>query len=63
MGRPPKGKDMEPVTMRLPAALLARVDAVTEQLQKATPWSQVTRGDAYRALLTEALDARERRKR
>jgi hypothetical protein len=54
---------MEPVTMRLPAALIARVDAVADQLQRLTPWSQVTRGDAYRALLGEALDARERRRK
>jgi hypothetical protein len=42
---------------RLPPELLARVDAYAQRLQEQTPWATVTRSDAVRALLAQALDA------
>lgn len=45
------------IAFRLPADLLARVDAYAARLQGQTPWATVTRSDAVRALLTQGLDA------
>jgi hypothetical protein len=39
-----------------PWSLLARIDAYAEQLRAEVPWSNATRADAVRALLTNALD-------
>jgi hypothetical protein len=48
---------------RLPADLVARVDEYARQLRPERPGSRVTRADALRALLIEALEAQPRRKR
>jgi hypothetical protein len=45
------------LAFRLPAVLVARVDAYVKRLNSATPGLDVTRTDAVRALLTQALDA------
>ena len=47
---------MVQLAFRLPGALVARVDAYAKRLNAATPGLDVTRTDAVRALLTQALD-------
>jgi predicted DNA-binding protein len=47
------------VAFRLPVSLLKRLDAHAERLRRDAPWSNATRADAARALLTEALEAQE----
>lgn len=39
--------------------LLARIDAYAAKLKAATPWADVTRADAVRALLARGLEAAE----
>ncbi len=45
------------LAFRLPAALVARVDVYAKRLNGATPGLDVTRTDAVRSLLVQALDA------
>jgi hypothetical protein len=45
------------LAFRLPASLVARVDVYAKRLNAATPGLDVTRTDAVRSLLTQALDA------
>ena len=48
------------IAVRLPERLLRRVDAHAERLREETPeWVVVTRADAVRALLLEALPSTE----
>ena len=47
------------VAFRLPEELLERIDAYADRLSKATPGLTITRADAARMLLTQALDAAE----
>lgn len=55
-GRPTKtGERMTLVAFRLPADLIAGLDAYAERLQRGMSWPTVTRADALRALLTRAL--------
>ena len=58
-GRPP-GPPTTQLAVRLTDALLARVDAYTERLCQERPGITVTRADAVRNLLTEALDAKNK---
>lgn len=58
-GRPKSTATKQLTAFRLPPALLARVDAYAARLQGSTPWATVTRADAVRALLGQALDAVE----
>jgi hypothetical protein len=44
---------------RLPAALVARLDRYRERLQAERPETKVTRADALRKLLDEALSRRK----
>ena len=44
---------------RLPPELLTRIDAYAERLRAEVPWSNATRADSARALLTYALDRLE----
>jgi hypothetical protein len=44
---------------RIPDDLIGRVDTFAATLQAATPWRRITRADAVRALLVQALDAAE----
>jgi predicted DNA-binding protein len=44
------------LAFRLPDSLVARVDAYAKRLNATTPGLDVTRTDAVRALLTQALD-------
>jgi hypothetical protein len=55
MARPRKETIMQAVSLRLPAGLLARVDACADQLQKETPLLEVTRTDALRYLIQTGL--------
>jgi hypothetical protein len=49
----------EPITVRLDSAMLAAVEKATEQIQAERPDSTLSRGDAIRVLLAEALTARK----
>lgn len=55
---PGKRMDEEnrPAAFRLPVALLNRIDAYAARLQAASPGLNVSRSDALRMLLTQALD-------
>jgi hypothetical protein len=46
---------MQAVSLRLPAALIDRVDACADQLQRDTPLLEVTRTDALRYLIQTGL--------
>jgi predicted transcriptional regulator len=52
---------MKVIPFRLPADLVKRLDKHAERMQAGTPGLQVTRADALRVLLTEALDREEAR--
>lgn len=57
-GRPRLSID-EPVArlgIRLPRSLVRRLDAYAEYLQKARPGAKLSRSEAFRTLLVEALD-------
>ena len=54
--RAPEREETTQLAFRLPASLVARVDAYAKRLNAATPGLDVTRTDAVRALLTQALD-------
>jgi len=45
------------LAFRLPDELIVRVDAYAAKLGTEARWTRVTRADAVRALLTQALDA------
>lgn len=47
------------VVVRLPHELLAEVEALAVELQAATPHAKVSKSDAIRTLLGEALSARK----
>ncbi len=56
--RPPKrsgGNDRQ-IVVRLPAALVGRVDRFAEQLRAELPGTRFARSEAVRVLLTRALD-------
>lgn len=55
MARPRKDVTMQPVSLRLPAALIAEVDACAERLQAETPLLEVNRTDALRYLIQLGL--------
>jgi hypothetical protein len=56
------GQD-EQLVVRLPGALLARVDAYADALRREHPGPVFTRSDVVRLLLTRALDAIEPKRR
>jgi len=58
----PKQTPMKVIPFRLPADLIKRLDKHAERMQAAQPGLQVTRADALRVLLTEALDREEARR-
>lgn len=58
-GRPKSAGPKTLTAFRLPAELIARIDAYAERLQRDTPWATVTRADAARALLGRGLEAVE----
>ncbi|MCM2256568.1 MAG: ribbon-helix-helix domain-containing protein [Vicinamibacteria bacterium] len=62
MGRPKAAEVYVQTGIRLPADLLARVDAYAEQLKALVPWANPTRADAIRALLGQALADHEGKK-
>lgn len=47
------------VAFRLPVALVDRLDRHADRLRREAPWSNATRADAARALLTYALERLE----
>lgn len=51
------------ISVRLPEELLARVDRYTQQLRREHPGIAYTRGDAFKALLTHALEALEAKRK
>ncbi len=56
------GEPSEQIAVRLPESLLRRVDRHVKRLREETPeWVTVTRADAVRALLLEALVEHEGR--
>jgi len=50
---------MKVIPFRLPTDLVKRLDRHAERMQAEQPGLQVTRADALRVLLTEALDRAE----
>lgn len=59
-GRPKKPDGAVPTTsLRIPPDLLAEVDAERERIEAERPGMTVTRADAIRVLLVEALTARK----
>ena len=55
---PGRDKPAPTITLRLPADLEAEIDRVREQLARAHEGLSVTRSDAVRVLLREALHRR-----
>jgi predicted transcriptional regulator len=55
MARPRKDRIMQAVSLRLPDALIDRVDACAERLRSETPLLEVTRTDALRYLIQIGL--------
>ena len=53
---PKRASPMKVIPFRLPADLVKRLDKHAERMQAEQPGLQVTRADALRVLLTEALD-------
>ena len=53
---------MKVIPFRLPIDLVKRLDKHAERIQRAHPGLNVTRADAMRSLLTEALDREEARR-
>jgi predicted transcriptional regulator len=60
MARPRKEQVMQAVSLRLPDALLARVDVCAERLQREMPLLEVTRTDALRYLIQVGLEEAEK---
>jgi hypothetical protein len=56
-GRPRSTSPKALTAFRLPLDLIARIDTYAARLRQEAPWSNATRADAARALLTLALDA------
>lgn len=52
---------MKVIPFRLPVDLITRLDKYAEQMKAEQPGLQVTRADALRVLLTDALDRAEAR--
>jgi hypothetical protein len=52
---------MKVIPFRLPADLIKRLDKYAERMQAKQPGLQVTRADALRVLLIDALDRAEAR--
>lgn len=53
--------DTTQIAVRIELAQLARIDAVAEDLSRATPGLTFTRSDAVKVLLAMGLEAREQR--
>ena len=62
MARPRKDQTMQPLSLRLPDAMVAQVDACAERLQRETPLLEVTRTDALRYLIQLGLAEAEKKK-
>ena len=60
VGRPRKEQTMQVVSLRLPDALVRRVDQLAARLQEDTPLLEVTRTDALRYLILVGLQASEK---
>lgn len=56
---PKKNSRTEQMSLRLPHELMAQVDRVRAELDEASAYRDVTRADAVRQLLREALSARD----
>jgi hypothetical protein len=53
--------DTTQLAFRFSAALIARIDAHVARLKAEAPWSNPTRAMAVRLLVTDALDAAEKK--
>ena len=54
--------DSSQIAVRLPNALLAKIDAFRAEIEKAQPGLEPSRADAVRILVTRGLDAAEKRR-
>lgn len=61
--KPSRELSDEQLVARLPAALLARVDAFAERMRAELPGSRFARAEAVRVLLSRALDDAEKKAR
>lgn len=57
MPRPRKDQTLQPVSLRLPEALIGQVDACAKRLQDELPLLEVNRTDALRYLIQLGLEA------
>ena len=57
MARPRQPETMETISVRLPRAMVAEIDAHVERMRQQTPLLLINRADAVRQLLAEALQA------
>lgn len=62
MARPRKDQIMQPLSLRLPEAMIAEVDECARRLQAETPLLEVTRTDALRYLIQLGLAEVARKK-
>jgi Arc/MetJ-type ribon-helix-helix transcriptional regulator len=54
---------METISVRLPRAMVAEIDAYADRMRQQTPLLLINRADAVRQLLAEALQADGRKGR
>ena len=59
LGRPPKGLEMTNTAFRLPKDLIDRIDKHLERMGPELPGRVLTRSDAVRVLLLQALEVAE----
>ena len=57
----PHRRNDEQLVVRLPSDLVDRIDARAEELREAMPGAKLSRADIVRVLLTQALDAADRK--
>jgi metal-responsive CopG/Arc/MetJ family transcriptional regulator len=57
MARPRQPETMETISVRLPRAMVAEIDAYADRMRQQTPLLLINRADAVRQLLAEALQA------
>lgn len=60
MARPKSAGETAQTALRLPVEMFRRIDAHVERMRTASPGVTITRTDAVRSLLHEALERRER---
>lgn len=63
MARPKKEETLEVISVRLHRNMVEAVDAVADGIRKEVPLLNVSRADAIRQLLAEALAARAKKRK